>query len=212
MSLEKASYADYCLSSSNPHPLYPATRGFQYTGRSPESDWRTHIYEYEKEPEGDQMPHVVLLAHQSCNGHDGSIALGELVAIVTTMKSRASQPRGWKKEDNEDDGSDDGYEDPGPKECRGVNIKDRDVLFLDERKLPVLMVSLLGSQHERLYYACMDGLDIVIRQPKLYSFEKKNYALLDFFSCFLLSEPIAKDPSPLVGAITSQGPQQASAS
>ncbi|RDW76673.1 uncharacterized protein DSM5745_06665 [Aspergillus mulundensis] len=178
-----------------PHPLYPATRGFHHDGQSYENHWMTYICEYVKEPEGVQMPHAVLLAHQSCNGHDGSIALGELVAIITIMRNRASQPRVWdENEEDEDDAFDDGYQDPNPKECPGLDLKDTEVLFPDERRFPVLMASLVGPQHGRLYYACMDGLDIVIRQSKLYSFEKKDDALLNFFSCFLLSEPIARDP------------------
>jgi hypothetical protein len=52
------------------------------------------------------------------------------------------------------------------------------------------MVSLVGPQHARIYYACMDGSDVVVRQSRLYSFEKRETAPLDYFASFLASTPL----------------------
>lgn len=55
------------------------------------------------------------------------------------------------------------------------------------------MVSLVGPQHGRIYYACMDGLEMVIRQSSLFSFEKRETAPWDFFARILLSNPLQED-------------------
>jgi hypothetical protein len=55
------------------------------------------------------------------------------------------------------------------------------------------MVSVVGPQHARILYACMDGRDMVIRQSKLYSFEKRLAAPWDLFARILLSSPLLED-------------------
>jgi hypothetical protein len=51
------------------------------------------------------------------------------------------------------------------------------------------MISSVAPQHARIYYACMDDDELVIRQSKIYSFEKKDTALWDLFASILLSGP-----------------------
>lgn len=64
-------------------------------------------------------------------------------------------------------------------------------VFVEEEHFPVLLLSFVGPQHGRLFYASVDGgKKLVIRQSKLYSFEKKKNAPLDFFSRILLSRPL----------------------
>jgi hypothetical protein len=52
------------------------------------------------------------------------------------------------------------------------------------------MISLLGPQHGRLFYACMNDGDLVIRQSRLFSFEKKATAPWDFFTRVIISRPL----------------------
>lgn len=52
------------------------------------------------------------------------------------------------------------------------------------------MVSVVGPQHARIYYACMDFPDLVVRQSRLYSFEGGVNAPLDYFAHILESHPI----------------------
>lgn len=68
-------------------------------------------------------------------------------------------------------------------------------LFPDETRFPVLMLSFVGPQHGRLFYACMNGEIIVIRQSKLYSSEQQTTAPLDLFARLLLSRPLKLDES-----------------
>lgn len=44
--------------------------------------------------------------------------------------------------------------------------------FKYEQRFPVLMVSCVPPQHARIYYACMDGLEVVMRQSVLFSFRR----------------------------------------
>lgn len=57
------------------------------------------------------------------------------------------------------------------------------------------MVSIVGPQHARIFYACMDGLDLVIRQSQLYSIEKRYDTTLNFLSSLLLSSPLDEAPA-----------------
>ncbi|KAI9934901.1 hypothetical protein ASPWEDRAFT_175623 [Aspergillus wentii DTO 134E9] len=61
--------------------------------------------------------------------------------------------------------------------------------YENERRFPVLMLSFLGPQHGRIFYACMDDEALVIRQSKLYSFEKGDSPPWDFFTRILRSSP-----------------------
>jgi len=64
-------------------------------------------------------------------------------------------------------------------------------VFRNEKIFPVLMLSFLGPQHARVFYARMNGNELVIGQSKLYSFERKNDANIELFARLLLSTPIS---------------------
>ncbi|KAH8702028.1 hypothetical protein BGW36DRAFT_372069, partial [Talaromyces proteolyticus] len=66
-------------------------------------------------------------------------------------------------------------------------------VFKYEQRFPTLMISLVGPQHARIYYACMDGSELIVRQSSLFSFEKRETAPLDYFARFLSSEPLKED-------------------
>lgn len=61
--------------------------------------------------------------------------------------------------------------------------------FPIEERFPVLLLSFVGPQHGRMSYACMDRDQMVIRQSRLYGFEREESAPLDLFARFLLSLP-----------------------
>lgn len=54
------------------------------------------------------------------------------------------------------------------------------------------MVSIVGPQHARIYYACMSGRQLIIRQSRLYSFMEEVMAPLHLFACMLLSHPLTE--------------------
>ncbi|KAF9894866.1 hypothetical protein FE257_004487 [Aspergillus nanangensis] len=58
-----------------------------------------------------------------------------------------------------------------------------------EHRFPVLLISCQGPQHARILYSCMGGDTLVIRQSKLYSFEKQITAPWDLFTRWMLSHP-----------------------
>ncbi|KAH8704990.1 hypothetical protein BGW36DRAFT_402663 [Talaromyces proteolyticus] len=159
---------------SIPHGLYLG-KGISKTTGFPNKKWNAAVYEYRSEDDATQYPHVILLSRQSDMGHDGSMMHGELMQLITAMRNRAYQPM---KGINEDDAAEEDIQDAqGP-----------EFLFKDEQRFPVLMVSLVGPQHTRIYYACMDGQDVVIRQSPLYSLEKKDTTTLDYLASFLSSK------------------------
>ncbi|KAL4779202.1 hypothetical protein BJX76DRAFT_361998 [Aspergillus varians] len=138
------------------HPIIPDTPGFG-GGRTLENWWRSEIYEYEsRDTDGGEgfLPHIILVTTQSCNGHHGSVIQGELAAIVTAMRNRSRQPTVWECEDSDEDM----YLKFGCNE-----LSESELCFKNERRFPVLMVSLVGPQHGRIYYACMKGEELFIR-------------------------------------------------
>ncbi|RDW76600.1 uncharacterized protein DSM5745_06592 [Aspergillus mulundensis] len=74
-----------------PHPIYPDSRGF-HRSWPVTNEWESRIYECGHMLEQTDFPHVILITHHSCNGHEGSIMQGELAAIITAMRNRADQP------------------------------------------------------------------------------------------------------------------------
>ena len=114
-------------------------------------------------------PHVTMTYIQSYDGHEGSMLYGELAPILSAMHSRANQP----------DVREDEMEELFKPTCQ-ARPKGK-LLFPGEKKFPVLMLSFVGPQHGRIFYACLDGGHLVIRQSKLYSFECKADAPIETF-------------------------------
>lgn len=123
-------------------------------------------------------PHIIMLSTQYVSGQDGSILYGELVQLITAMRNRAHQH--VMNEDVEE------WEDPKPR-------KPPEYYFKYEQRFPVLMVSCVAPRHARLYYACMDGSEVIIRQSLLFSFESGENAPFDYFARFLASRRLQED-------------------
>ncbi|PKY01541.1 hypothetical protein P168DRAFT_51307 [Aspergillus campestris IBT 28561] len=109
---------------------------------------------------------------------------GELAPILWAMRNRANQI----KADRNDEEAQEVLFHKSEEELNSMPLE-----FATERRFPVLILSFVGPQHGRLFYACMDGERLVIRQSKNYSFEKTDTALWDFFARFLMSRPMEED-------------------
>lgn len=124
---------------------------------------------------GQPLPHIICSVTQNSDGKDDSILFGELASIVTAMQSCANQP----KVDTDDEEAQEALFHKTEEELRSMPRA-----FAMESRFPVLLLSFVGPQHGRLFYACMDGETLFIRQSKIYSFEKKDPAVLDLFASF----------------------------
>ncbi|KAK2767595.1 hypothetical protein FQN54_003753 [Arachnomyces sp. PD_36] len=127
-------------------------------------------------------PHLILMTILGGNGKEGSILAGELASIIVTMYNRLHQPETYGEEDEED----------LMENAKYAEARSRKRAFPTEGRFPILLISLMGPQHARLSYACMDDAELVIRQSKLYSFEVGDTAPWDFFSRFALSRPLTE--------------------
>lgn len=65
--------------------------------------------------------------------------------------------------------------------------------FSKEQTFPVLLLSYVGRQNGRFFYASMKGSEMIIRQSRLYSFESRGNAPLNLFAGILLSHPLQPD-------------------
>lgn len=54
------------------------------------------------------------------------------------------------------------------------------------------MVSVVGPQHARIYYARISHRQLVIRQSPLYDFTTEAVEPLGLFACMLLSSPLTE--------------------
>jgi hypothetical protein len=83
-------------------------------------------------------------------------------------------------------------------------IETYDLEYPDERHFPALMLSYIGPQHGRYFYACMDKDTLVIRQSELFDFRKLNIAHFDKFTELLLSQPEERVEERCVTELASQ--------
>ncbi|ODM21976.1 hypothetical protein SI65_02820 [Aspergillus cristatus] len=141
---------------------------------------RELILETERDHSQDAHPLVVMTGYQPCNGKEDRILYGELVLVFCAMQNRAKQPKAKYEEEAEELSN-------MPEKLRLRYHDER--RFPDEVHFPVLLLSFVVSQHGRMLYPCMDVERMVIRQSRLYSFEREESALLDLFARFLLSLP-----------------------
>lgn len=141
--------------------------------------WGAYIYEYRKDDDPTYHPHIIMLSYQSTYGQDGSILYNKLIQLITAMRNRAHKrvmiEEGLEK-----------WEDPKP-------CNPHEFYFKHEQRFLVLMVSCVRPQHARIYHACMDGMEVVIRQSKLFSFEKGENAPCDYFARILASRRLEED-------------------
>ncbi|KAL5338922.1 hypothetical protein BJX70DRAFT_398122 [Aspergillus crustosus] len=179
----------------SPHPLLPprpVCDGINWYEREPGNQWLSSLYEYRlSTPTGmPRFPHVILVTSVSCAGEDGSITKGELGALITAMHNRSQQPAVFDEDAAMASDSDDSMEVQS-----GVDAEDADFAFGQEQRFPVLMLSFLGRRHGRITYACMDGMQIVIRQSQRYRFVDGDCdpsEVLTLFACALLSTPLSE--------------------
>ncbi|KAJ9273465.1 hypothetical protein DTO212C5_539 [Paecilomyces variotii] len=142
--------------------------------------WSTHVLLEAPKSDGYPIkPHITMTTVIDRVGQDGSIFYEELAPLVAAMRNRANQPE------------------VPPEQWESLlelldigELPDKRV-FRNEKIFPVLMLSFLGPQHARVFYARMNGNELVIGQSKLYSFERKNDANIELFARLLLSTPIS---------------------
>ncbi|KAL4904981.1 hypothetical protein BDW74DRAFT_178548 [Aspergillus multicolor] len=197
---------------SGPHPIddgkTPGYDGYYEI----ENRWQTHIYEYNIKDRAGRLldfSHTILVAEQSSFGHEGTIMLGELTALITTMHKRSRQPKTWVQKDEDEDDYDDTESE------NDVVANGSDLVHRHERRFPVRLWPIcldlcsrvnsvryttlgadgfffIGPQGARIYYACMSGLDIKIYQSRMYRLQKRDDNLFDLFAGILLSKPLSK--------------------
>lgn len=123
-------------------------------------------------------PHITMTMIHGFEGNDDIILWGELVPLISAMRSRANQPLVTEQQ-----------------EMEKLFDENREIFpelrrtFSGESAFPVLMLSFLNNQHGRVFYARMQGRRMVIHQSKLYSFHTLSEAPLELFAQFLLSSP-----------------------
>ncbi|KAK1148459.1 hypothetical protein N8T08_009464 [Aspergillus melleus] len=140
--------------------------------------WSAKIFIEPERIDGKRVhPHLTLGVLQHVNGQEGTMLYGELDPIITMMYARSQQP-------------------DVPKEAEEALFEPEAMpefepkAFMSEDRFPILLLSFLGPQHGRVFYACMDGDQLVIRQSRLYDFRKLESAPFDLFSRLLLSQPL----------------------
>ncbi|PCG94143.1 Hypothetical protein PENO1_080070 [Penicillium occitanis (nom. inval.)] len=176
--------SDFCSKAiSVNHGLYGGVSFANHFGHKYHA---ANLFEYDSKLErfGGDKPHLIMLAEIEEYCFDGSISYGELALLITAMRNRAFQRYGFVGSDSE---SDDESPDKG-----NVPVNNG-FLFEHEQQFPVLLVYIVGLQHARISYACMDELKIVIRQSKKYNLLKKDEETLNFLSRILLSSPLEDD-------------------
>ncbi|EED21286.1 conserved hypothetical protein [Talaromyces stipitatus ATCC 10500] len=142
--------------------------------------WRVgNIYETMTDTNTVQSyPLLTLQAWHTLNGKEDMILLGELYTLICAMRNRVNQRRADDPDERKAL-----WDFPADVEYCGFQ-------FESEIHFPVVFLSYVGPQHGRIFYAYMDRYRLVICQSKLYSFEKKESAPVDFFTRMLLSRPL----------------------
>lgn len=141
--------------------------------------WDAHCLVEPCPDDGKVYPNLAFHVLDDKIAHEDAILYSELSAVVEAMKGRANQRRVDSEREREELDESDG---------RGKEAYP--YLFNDEEYFPVLVVSCVAPQHARLFTACMCQHKLLIRQSKLYSFERKDDAPVDFFARLLLSKPL----------------------
>lgn len=76
-----------------------------------------------------------------------------------------------------------------PEDYVRKKIEQYDLEYPDEKHFPVLLLSCIGPQHARDFYACIDGNTLLIQQSELFDFRTLDLGTLDLFAHLLLSSP-----------------------
>ena len=148
-------------------------------------DWWSVSRVLEPEPrpvDGQAYPHLAIHLIDTKEAREDSILFSEFSALAFAMRGRANQ----RKVDSE-------TEKWRLMENDGEGTEEYPYLFPNEEYFPVLLFSFVLPQHARILTACIVQEKLVIRQSKLYSFEWKKSAPIEFFSS-PLPEPSFGDP------------------
>ncbi|OJJ51357.1 hypothetical protein ASPZODRAFT_163206 [Penicilliopsis zonata CBS 506.65] len=165
------------ISHPNPFLLESSFFGYYWI---PSIYWDTYpSLEPERQDNQYTFSQVTLQTFQPLVGKEDSILFGEMGALLSGLKSRVNQPKVDDEQVQEALSNDPSM------------ASDFELAFPDEEHFPVLMLSYVGPQHGRLFYAYMDGKQLIIQQSKLYGFEKKSTAPVELFARMLLSRPLA---------------------
>ncbi|PYI11707.1 hypothetical protein BO78DRAFT_382375 [Aspergillus sclerotiicarbonarius CBS 121057] len=143
--------------------------------------WDTDLILEPEARDGNIYPHLIIQGIQTKDGQSGAILYSELAILLNALRNRASQLK-IEDEDEQERMSNLSREE---REKQGY-----DFVFPEERIFPVLLLSYVGPQHGRIFYACLEGLQVKIYQSRLYRFEKQNDAPVELFTKFLMSSPI----------------------
>ncbi|RAL10237.1 uncharacterized protein BO97DRAFT_456888 [Aspergillus homomorphus CBS 101889] len=182
-------YTDTCVFSPPaklrkiflPCPIYLDLRnqGCYPDDRPP---WAVEVYLEPVPEQGVVFPHLTILALQPKAGWEHEILYGELIALVSAMRSRAFQVKIDTKKEQEEF-----------LDAMDVERKTYPYLFPEEETFPTLLLSAVEPRHARIIYGCMEGRRLVIRQSKLYSFVRGNDSPVEFFASLWLSRPVVRD-------------------
>ncbi|RAK90950.1 hypothetical protein BO79DRAFT_226709 [Aspergillus costaricaensis CBS 115574] len=145
-------------------------------------DWWSVSRVLEPEPrpvDGQAYPHLAIHLIDTKEAREDSILFSEFSALVFAMRGRANQ----RKVDSE-------TEKWRLMENDGEGTEEYPYLFPNEEYFPVLLFSFVLPQHARILTACIVQEKLVSRQSKLYSFEWKKSAPIDFFLRLYLSRPL----------------------
>ncbi|OJJ94847.1 hypothetical protein ASPACDRAFT_1860536 [Aspergillus aculeatus ATCC 16872] len=147
--------------------------------------WTVKCYVEPDKYKDQVFPHLTLLAYQPKEGRENALLHGELVALVSAMRSRAFQ----LKVDTE-------AEQELLMDADEYDVQDLKLsypyLFPEEETFPTLLISAVGPRNARIIYGCMEGRQLVVRQSRLYSFARGEEAPVELFAALRLSRPVTR--------------------
>lgn len=162
-------------------------------------------FEFRPEVHDKMYPHILMLAYQFRSCDEGSILCGDLPLLLQAMRNRSIQPtRDIEEEGDEYDTSETEEEEFQFHSEKRFPVRERPRVEPDTETnsfiIQVLMISVIPPSHVRVYHACMNDSELLIRQTPTWSLEKRNDDLLDFLaSCLLSTEASAWDGDGMFG-------------
>ncbi|KUL85577.1 hypothetical protein ZTR_08044 [Talaromyces verruculosus] len=121
----------------------------------------------------------------SITRRQGGLNLTRRAILICAMRNRANQRRVDDDEDEQMVALRDDDDDPSPS-----NLAKYDFEFPDEQNFPVLLLSYIGPQHGRFFYAYMVKDRLKIWQSRLYTFEQEKQSPINLCTRIHLSRPV----------------------
>lgn len=151
------------------------------------SGWRVEtLHEIVKAYSTTRHAHIILQVSNEFDGKEDCILFSELISLVAVMRNRANQLKINDESEQEALHESDNIDDIDDIQEK---IDKYGLEFPDEKHFPTLMLSYVGPQHGRYFYACMNKSTLLIWQSKLFDFTKLVPAQFDVFTNLLLSQP-----------------------